>query len=245
MSKQLNLFLHSTGTLNHRKAGASQPKAAGHSKSASQPVDGQLIDGQRRKKKTDGSISEVSKKEWTRLNRRTHGGADTIGRRKEFRPISSKRSMHLVLKSDRASGRYSMLSARNQIFIRSLVYAKARKFGVKLVSFVNVGNHLHLSIRPRNRQAFQSFLRSITNLISRFVTGARRGKPFGKFWQGLAYTRVLSSRLEELQLFGYIEANRLEAVRSRSAREAWLNRWNQYISQLRNPTRPVAAIESS
>ncbi|MBN8541401.1 MAG: transposase [Deltaproteobacteria bacterium] len=177
------------------------------------------------------------KKEWRYLDRRTHGGMTSNGRRKQRRPLATKKWIHVVLKSDRAVGSKSFLTAKNQVFLERLLKLKARKFGVAIADFANVGNHIHLKIRIADRMEFGKFLKSVTAQIARFVTGARRGHPFGRFWQGLAYTRVLSSRYEEVQLRGYIAANRLEASlpgsAGKAAREKWLAEFNRHIQRLR------------
>jgi hypothetical protein len=164
-----------------------------------------------------------------RYGRTQHGGASTKGRRKLERPLSKKRPLHLVLKSDKAKGQLSFLAVKNRTWVQQLLYSKAKRFGVKISDYANVGNHLHLKVRIGNRHAFQQFLKSVTTLIARHVTGARRGRPFGRFWQGLAFTRVLTSRLEELNLKGYIEANRVEAEHSSTAREAYLQQFNDWV----------------
>lgn len=112
---------------------------------------------------------------------------------------------------------------------------KARKFGVKIAEMVNVGSHVHLKIRITSRATFQRFLKAVTSLIARFVTGARRGKPFGRFWQGLAFTRVLKTSLEKLNLRGYLEANRREAVHGGEAREDYLRQFNRWVYRQRSP----------
>ena len=136
--------------------------------------------------------------------------------------------MHLLLKSEKAKGNLSLLSAKNQIYIRQLIYSKGEHFGVLIGDFVNMGNHLHIKVRTATREQFQSFLKAITCLIARFVTGARRGKKFGRFWQGLAFTRVLTSSLEELRLRGYFSANRTEQVAGRAKREEFLKEFNAW-----------------
>jgi len=139
-----------------------------------------------------------------RFGRTQHGGAKTRGHRKLERPLSTKNWIHLILKSDKAKGPLSFLLPRNKQIIQLILREKSKKFGVTLVDGANVGNHLHLKIKIQNRESFQKFLKSVTCLIARKVTGARRGKKFGRFWQGLAFTRVLTSSLEELNLKGYI-----------------------------------------
>lgn len=164
-----------------------------------------------------------------RYGRTQHGGLQTKGHRKLERPLSTTRPIHLVLKSHKAKGELSFLTHKNKPFIESLIKEKAKKFGVRISEFVNVGNHLHLKIRITSRERFQKFLKSITTLIARKITGARRGITFGKFWQGQAFTRVLNSKFEELNLYGYIKANKIEAVDSKAAREEYLKKFNAWV----------------
>lgn len=168
-----------------------------------------------------------------RYGRTAHGGRLSIGHRKLERPFSAKKWMHLVLKSDRANGKLSFKSATNQSFIRTLVYDKGARFGVEVADFVNMGNHLHIKVKSGSRLQFQKFLKSITGRIARYVTGARRGKKFGRFWQGLAYTRVLMSGLEEIRLGRYFSANRLESIAGKARREDFLAEMNSWLKEER------------
>jgi exonuclease III len=115
---------------------------------------------------------------------------------------------------------------------------KAKKFGVEIADFANVGRHLHIKIRIQNPTAFQKFLKATTCLIARKITGARRGKPFGKFWQGLAFTRIITSRLDELRLRGYFEANRKQAKHGYATREKFLDEFNEWIKSLKKQGSP-------
>ncbi|MGZ3721665.1 MAG: hypothetical protein ACXVA9_01960, partial [Bdellovibrionales bacterium] len=121
----------------------------------------------------------------------------------------------------------------NKISVQKIIKDKAKKFGVSIADQANVGNHIHLKIRITSREGFQKFLKAITTLIARKVTGARKGKPFGRFWQNLAFTRVLKSYTEELNLRGYFEANRAEAEYGPQARERMLKVFNKWVYQER------------
>ena len=171
-----------------------------------------------------------------RYGRTQHGGASTRGHRKLERPLSTKRWIHLVLKSDKAKGFLSFLHAKNKTWVEGILRAKAKKFGVRIDQMVNMGNHFHLKIKISSREGMGQFLKSTTTQIARKLTGARRGKPFGRFWQGLAFTRVLMSSLEELHLRGYFEANRVEAQQSTKARQECLRRFNAWVHRLRTKT---------
>lgn len=164
-----------------------------------------------------------------RYSRTQHGGVNTKGRRKLERPLSSRKWIHLVLKSDQAKGRFSFLNPKNSQSIKQILKRQGNKFGVKIADFANVGNHLHLKIKIKNRESFQKFLKSVTCLIARKITGATKTNPFGRFWQGLAFTRVLQSSLEVLNLKGYIQANRVQANRGEFAREKYLMELNRWV----------------
>lgn len=106
-------------------------------------------------------------------------------------------------------------------------------FKVTLADGANVGNHLHLEIKIQSREKFQQFLRSVTCLIARKITGAKKENKFGRFWQGLAFTRVLTNSLEELNLKGYIESNRREARQGYETRKRFLAQFNAWVYQER------------
>jgi hypothetical protein len=115
--------------------------------------------------------------------------------------------------------------------VEQVLREKSRKFGIQIGDEVNVGNHLHLKIKISSRENFQKFLKSITTLIARKITGAKRGKKFGRFWQGLAFTRVLKSYAEEIRLGLYFDENRVEAAFGPKARQRMLDAFNEWIHQ--------------
>jgi hypothetical protein len=55
-------------------------------------------------------------------NRREYGGALSLGKRKSFRPIDTRRTMHLVLRSSRAKGEHSMLRPKFEKRVRRALY---------------------------------------------------------------------------------------------------------------------------
>ncbi len=152
---------------------------------------------------------------------RFFGGSLLKGNAKKARPISTKESLHLVLKSKYALGSKSMLQKKNALHINFLVRKQAQKFGVKIYEFVNVGNHLHLVIRVGNRQLYSSFIRSITGLIARHVMGAERGRSLDlpcesktskKFWEARPFTRLIAWGKDYLFVKKYMDKNRDQAA---------------------------------
>ncbi len=169
---------------------------------------------------------------------RFFGGSLLKGHAKKARPISTKESLHLVLKSKYALGQNSMLQKKNALQINFLVRKQAQKFGVKIYEFVNVGNHLHLVIRVGHRQLYSHFIRSITGLIARHVMGAERGSAgqalaksddmsskgsasrSKKFWEARPFTRLIAWGKDYLYVKKYMDKNRDQVTPQRHFK-AW------------------------
>jgi hypothetical protein len=100
--------------------------------------------------------------------------------------------MHVVMRSDRAVGAWSLLRPEHRACIAALMRRLAPRFGVRVYQFANAGNHLHLVLRAKSRRDLQSFLRTFGGLVARAVTGARKGSPSGPFWTHTAYSRLLT-----------------------------------------------------
>lgn len=141
-----------------------------------------------------------------------HGGRIRRGQRKLARPIDPKRPLHLVLRSSRARGAWSFLSPKNRVLVEKLLQVGTKHFGVKLLNQANVGNHLHLVVVPKNKALFQHFLRWFSGRLAFTITGAKKGNPVGRFWDALAYSKVLSWGRELEFVKNYLFLNRLEAV---------------------------------
>lgn len=152
-----------------------------------------------------------------------HGSTLRTGKRKTARPIDTKRAMHLVMRASRARGQWSMLREEHKGRIERLVRLTSSCHGVRVYRFSNVGNHLHLLVRARTRDGFQNFLRVVTAQTAALVTGARKGNPKGKFWDALAYSRVVSWGREFKKLQAYLSKNLLEGMRLflRGPRGSW------------------------
>ena len=141
-----------------------------------------------------------------------HGGETNIGKRKQARPFDPKRAIHLVLRSSRARGEWSFLSPSHSRKTERLIQFLADKNDIRIYRFANVGNHLHLLLRAKVRRSFQTFLRNLAGAIASLVTGAKKSNPIGKFWDHLAYTRIVSWGREFKGLQAYLVKNLFEAA---------------------------------
>lgn len=120
-----------------------------------------------------------------------HGGSLNLKKRKNIRPLDTKMPLHIILKSDKAKGIYTLIKFNNQI--SEIIYKLAGKFDVTVYEKNINFNHIHLLVRGKTRKGLQNFFRSLAGIIARLVTGAQKGKAFGKFWSYLLYSRVLNS----------------------------------------------------
>lgn len=175
--------------------------------------------------------------------RLTHGGEQLSKRerkRKLERPLDSRRPLHLVLKSSAAKGKMSFLT--HKIAVDQIIERNAKKFGVRIHDRANVGNHLHLVLSFTSREVFQRFLKSVTGLIARHITRARKGKPFGRrFWDYTAFTRVIVGYRAFRTARQYIEKNEIEAVFGSIARKI-VEEFESAVRRARKTKRPLDEV---
>lgn len=157
-----------------------------------------------------------------------YGGAlsNTRAGRSRARPLAVKSTMHLVLRSSKAVGVWSFKKHRNEI--RAIVDRFAVKFHVKVISYVNVGNHLHLQIRLAHRGAYRPFIRAITAAIKMKVTGVSRwvqNAKAKKFWDLRPFTRIVSSFTERMNLKRYVMVNFYESMGYDRRQSRFLAEW--------------------
>lgn len=158
------------------------------------------------------------------------------GRRKATRPLSTKHAIHLVLKSSGARDSRSLLRPRLARMARQVLFHQAKKSNIKILDYVNVGNHLHLTIRLHDRQGFKKFSRAATGLIARQALKKERGpariattetelksnsrqsestKSSPKktpFWDHRPFTRIVTWGRDLKALMRYLEKNRKQSL---------------------------------
>jgi REP element-mobilizing transposase RayT len=145
--------------------------------------------------------------------RTSHGGRESKGKRKTTRPFSAKVAQHIVLKSARAKGLWSLKHRKHQSKITSMVYVYAHRFSVHVYRFANVGDHLHLMVKANERKDLADFLRVLAGRVAVTVTGAQKfRKQIGKFWDHLCWSRLISWGKDFHFVDRYVYANELEAI---------------------------------
>ncbi len=158
----------------------------------------------RREKQTGFAILEDN-------NIKTFGGSNLTSNPKMKRPISLKRSSHLVMRSLFAKGAQSFLKFDREI--QNIINRQSKQHGVRVYRLANAGNHIHMVIRPRSRRAYQAFIRSTTGLIARLVIGAQRGSAKNlKFWENRPFTRIVEWGQDYREIMAYLMRNKFEAL---------------------------------
>ena len=152
--------------------------------------------------------------------------------RSHGRPLSTRETMHLVLRSTKAKGEWSFLRAKNNQAIRRILARFSTKHGVRILSIANAGNHLHLQIKLTNRFGYASFIRAVTGAIAMAITRQSRWNSVAsakladrncstKFWDARPFTRIAKSFAEYVNLKNYVRLNEIESMgfSRREARE--------------------------
>lgn len=139
------------------------------------------------------------------------GNRRTTRPSRRFRPVSTKTSMHLMLKSILAKGAWSFLSPKNKRMVKEVVNEQSYKHGVQILSWANGGNHIHMHVKVKSKVSYRRFVRALAGVIALKVTGASKvNKLKQKFWSQSPYTRFVHGIKDYLRLSDYIEINTIE-----------------------------------
>jgi REP element-mobilizing transposase RayT len=130
--------------------------------------------------------------------------------RQNPRPLAVKSTMHLVLRSTHAKGKWRFQATRDKW--KPILNKFAVKYGVKILSKADPGNHIHLHIQLSNRHSYRKFIRAVTAAIAMAITGASRWKKIDfKFWDRRPFTRIVIGGRGFLNVSDYVRVNALEA----------------------------------
>ncbi len=132
------------------------------------------------------------------------------------RPLDTRNTMHLVLRSSKAKGLWSFNRPENYKKIKAILAKFTTKYGIQILSMATVGNHLHFHIKLTNRHTYKPFIRAVTASIVMTVTKKSRwNKAKEKFWDYRPFTRVIVGFKSFLNLKDYIKINQLEGFYGR------------------------------
>jgi len=116
---------------------------------------------------------------------RQHGGSLSVGKRRSFRPMNPKLSLHITLKSEHAMGPRSLF--RHKKLILSIMHKASQRFNVKVYNYALAGNHLHLLIKGSKREEIQNFFRVFAGHVAQRIL---KDFPLTKTEQGGAHVKT-------------------------------------------------------
>ncbi len=136
---------------------------------------------------------QLAFEEFNDLGTKRFGGLHLKGNPRTARPISLKKPVHLVLKSEFAKGERSFLRKPFASRIEASARRLAKLTNLRIFRFVNAGDHLQLIVHIRSRKAFHKFVRALSGHVARIVLDAEKGRARGKkFWIARPYTQILN-----------------------------------------------------
>ncbi len=111
-------------------------------------------------KQTEFLFSQQIRKQ-SRKYSKGFGGELLLGKRKEKRPISDKKPMHLILRSETVK----VFTPTNKS-LRSLIYKTAAKYSIKIYEIALNHTHIHLVIKLKNKESYNFFIRELTSKMA-------------------------------------------------------------------------------
>lgn len=125
------------------------------------------------------------------------GGALNKGQRKNRRPLCTKRSFHLVLKSQHHN------LFKNKSAILELIHRYEKLFGIRTYGVSVQKDHLHLVVKISSRIQYLKFIRTLTGMLSR---------QFQIRWKHLPFTRVIAWGRAFKAALNYLKKNEEELM---------------------------------
>jgi REP element-mobilizing transposase RayT len=97
--------------------------------------------------------------------------------------------------------------------VNAQVYAIAKKHGVRVYSYSNVGNHLHLLIKIPRIRRWAAFIRELTGQIAQLMLKNIDLPKDLKFWKYRPHSRIVRGWKKAYKIAKeYVELNELQAT---------------------------------
>jgi REP element-mobilizing transposase RayT len=132
------------------------------------------------------------------------GGSSLLGKRKTARPLSTKKPLHLVLKSESSS----LFNPGNRA-LEKLIRDHAKKYSIAVYAFSFNWSHLHLVLKIPTRGSYMAFVRTVTAAIISFLS-KQKGRTLKGTFTLRPFTRILNWGRDLRNVINYNELNDLE-----------------------------------
>ena len=97
-------------------------------------------------------------------NSKTFGGETLLGKRKTARPLSDKKPIHLVLRSNSVK----VFTPTNKS-LKRLIYNLAEKYSFKIYELALNHNHIHFVIKLKDKNLYKFFIRELTSKMAQAI----------------------------------------------------------------------------
>ena len=161
-----------------------------------------LVTNKSSKKSKQLQFGFVSKNQ---KNLKTFGGETLLGKRKTARPLSDKKPIHLVLKSNSVK----VFTPTNKS-LKRLIYNLAEKYSIKIYELALNHNHIHFVLRFKNKSLYKFFIRELTSKMAQAI---RKKLPHLKTILSLRpWTRILEWNRDFENAVSYVILNIEESM---------------------------------
>ena len=138
-------------------------------------------------------------------NLKTFGGESLVGKRKTVRPLSDKKPIHLVLRSNSVK----VFTPTNKS-LKRLIYNLAEKYSIKIYELALNHNHIHFVIKLKDKELYKFFIRELT---SKMALAIRKKLPHLKTILSLRpWTRILEWKRDFENVINYVILNIEESM---------------------------------
>ena len=120
------------------------------------------------------------------------GGSLTKGKRKTQRPLSTKKPLHLILKSQSKN----LLCRRKEIL--KFIDKYSQRFEIRAYGVSVQKDHIHFAVKIPSRGAYVKFIRTLSAMLSRI---------FKVRWRYLPFSRILSWGRDFRNVILYLKKN--------------------------------------
>jgi REP element-mobilizing transposase RayT len=136
------------------------------------------------------------------------GGSLLKGNPKTKRPLDSKSPVHLNLRANQGGMRLPKTFGK----VHELIHEAAKKYGVKIFDYANVGNHIHLLIQVTKIKLWSAFIRELTGRIAQVCRELGVAVKGDGFWRTRPFTRIVAGWQKAFRIMkDYIYLNKIEA----------------------------------
>jgi REP element-mobilizing transposase RayT len=163
------------------------------------------------------NIVKIQKAYPTQPHPLAHGGVlrNTRRGRSSGRALAVRHTMHVVLRSTKAKGKWSFTYRHHRQLVSRIITKHAAKNKISLLAMANVGNHIHLHLQLPFRRAYFPFIRAISGAIALSIMRASKNSRrvfghAGRFWDHRPYSVVITKMTHFLRMKDYMRVNTLE-----------------------------------